>query len=145
MNEREKQTRTKKKGGSRTGLAVIAVVFLISLFDGAGVDAIGVLTLLIVVFVAAAFLWFFLKALKGTAKKKDGLTMDAAPRQKSPPKPTEGPVYTPKAMHYEQDPQANSQRDRQRRLAQLDGFLKNGLIDKEEYKVLLSHYEQYKE
>ncbi len=34
------------------------------------------------------------------------------------------------------------QRDKTNRIAQLDEWLKNGLIDKEEYKVLLSRYER---
>ena len=33
-------------------------------------------------------------------------------------------------------------RDKQRRIKQLDGFLKNGLIDKAEYMVLKSHYDK---
>lgn len=40
------------------------------------------------------------------------------------------------------DPQAIQDRDSLRRLQQLDSFLKNGIIDKEEYRVLLAKYQR---
>lgn len=36
----------------------------------------------------------------------------------------------------------NQERDSDRRLRQLDDFLKNGIIDREEYKILRSRYER---
>lgn len=36
----------------------------------------------------------------------------------------------------------DNERDKERRLRQLDDFLKNGIIDKEEYKILRSRYER---
>ena len=36
----------------------------------------------------------------------------------------------------------NFERDKKRRMKQLDDFLKNGLIDREEYLVLRSHYDK---
>ena len=52
-------------------------------------------------------------------------------------------VYNNRQVEYnENSAEENFIRDRQRRLRQLDDFLKNGIIDKEEYMVLRSHYDR---
>lgn len=52
-------------------------------------------------------------------------------------------VYNNRQVEYNEfSAEENFIRDRQRRMRQLDDFLKNGLIDKNEYMVLRSRYEK---
>lgn len=126
MNDREKEKR--KKGGGAVGwlIAVIIAIFF-EIMDEIDMDVrfLGVLVVLIaIVFIAAVGIFLFkkIKSALGSAAQSP------APLQR---------------QYYEENADGrNSQRDQQRRLAQLDDFLKNGIIDKEEYEVLRSRYER---
>lgn len=59
----------------------------------------------------------------------------SAPVQPRPTAPAAQPVYSDRVQ------EENLRRDQQRRLTQLEGFLKNGIIDKAEYEKLKSRYE----
>lgn len=59
----------------------------------------------------------------------------SAPVQPRPAAPAAQPVYSDRVQ------EENLRRDQQRRLTQLEGFLKNGIIDKAEYEKLKSRYE----
>ena len=94
----------------------------------------------------------------GNKKKKGGAkttpAKPAAPKPSAAPK-TERPVFTPKAPTVKTATQerkyydstcmtASSEHDHNRRLEQLRDFLKDGIIDREEYNILLERYEQYR-
>ena len=146
MNDRERQSSKKKQSGGGKGiLTVIGAFILMNVISAGGGSAILVI-LAIVLIVAVAVIG--LKAGKKAAQKKSAESVpvrwtrpDNDLRQNAP-KPVERPVYTPQTVYNENASAENFQRDRQRRIAQLDGFLKNGIIDNEEYKVLLSRYER---
>lgn len=145
MNDRERQNNKKNPSGGKGILAVIGFIVLMNVISAGGGEAIvGIIAIALIVAVVV----FAVKAGKKAAQKKSA---EAAPvqwkrpdndRRQNAPKPAERPVYTPQAVYSENASAENFQRDRQRRIAQLDGFLKNGIIDKEEYKVLLSRYDR---
>ena len=58
-----------------------------------------------------------------------------APSRPRPAAPAAQPVYSDRVQ------EENLRRDQQRRLAQLEGFLNNGIIDKAAYEKLKSRYE----
>lgn len=153
MNDRE--NRERKRGSGKNGwvgLAVIAVAFLINLLESSEIRAVGLFAVLIVVTAVVIFVVFFVKGLKkvsanknttsGIAAGKMEDTHRAAIRREAQPETPQRPVYSPGAVYDENAAAANFERDRQRRLDQLQGFLKNGIIDKDEYQVLLSQYEK---
>lgn len=74
----------------------------------------------------------------------------AQPAQKpySPPKPAARPAAAPvmqERRYYDSTCMTESSRhDHDRRMEQLDTFLKEGIIGKEEYKILQQRYQQYR-
>ena len=153
MNDRENRERKRGTGKNGwVGLAVIAVAFLINLLESNEIHAVGLFAVLIVVTAAVIFAVFFVMGLKkasGTKKTagsptaaKVGDTRRAEIRHETRTGTPQRPVYTPSAGYEENATAANFERDRQRRLNQLQDFLKNGIIDKDEYQVLLSRYEK---
>ena len=146
MNDRERQnSKTNKSGGGKGILIVAGFIILMNVISAGGGEAI--LGILVIALIIAAVI-FFLKQRKKAAQKK---AEDQSPVRWSAPEPdrrqnragpAERPAYTPQPVYNENTSGENFQRDRQRRLVQLDGFLKNGIIEKEEYKVLRSRYER---
>lgn len=142
MNDRENQSRKKKKSGGGKGILVVIGSFVLMnvISEGGGSAILVILAIVLIVAVAV----IGLKAGKKAIKQK---TEDQAPVQwKRPgndlPQNAPRPVSSTQIVYNENASAENFQRDRQRRIAQLDDFLKNGIIDKEEYKVLLSRYER---
>lgn len=153
MNDRE--TRERKRGTGKNGwvgLAVIAVAFLINLLESSEIPAVGLFTMLIAVTAVVIFVVFFVKGLKkASGTKKTAGNPTAAKvvdtrrseiRRETRSEMTQRPAYTPTAVYDENAAAANFARDRQKRIYQLQTFLKNGIIDKDEYQVLLSRYEK---
>ena len=146
MNDRERQSSKKKQSGGGKGiLTVIGAFILMNVISAGGGSVIWfilAIALIIVILVIAV------KAGKKVAQKNSAgsapvqWTRPDNDRRQNAPKSAERPVYTPQTVYNENASAENFQRDRQRRIAQLDGFLKNGIIDKEEYEVLLSRYER---
>lgn len=70
----------------------------------------------------------------------------AAARQQTPqyrPAPSQQQYNAPVREYYDSDcMQADTGHDHDRRAEQLEAFLKNGLIDKEEYEMMKSRYER---
>ena len=142
MNDRENQSRKKNQSGGGKGILIALGVIILMNVIGAGGGSVILVILAIVLIVAVAVIG--LKAGKKAIKQK---TEDQAPVQwKRPgndlPQNAQRPVSATQIVYNENASAENFQRDRQRRIAQLDGFLKNGIIDKEEYEVLLSRYER---
>ena len=145
MNDRERQnSKTNKSGGGKGILIVAGFIILMNIISAGGGEAI--LGIFVIVLIIGTVV-FFLKRKKAARKKaEDQATVRwSAPvpeRRQNRAVPAERPAYTPQPVYNENTSGENFQRDRQRRLAQLDSFLKNGLIDREEYKVLRSRYER---
>lgn len=111
-----------------------------------------------IIFIAICFLS------SSANKKKTGAKTTSAKPAESPaaPQPKERPSSAPKmqtppaARTAEARPQsqqkyydstcmqANSEHDHNRRMEQLRDFLKDGIIDKEEYNILLAKYQRYR-
>ena len=146
MNDRENQSRKKKKSGGGKGILVVIGSFVLMNIISEGGGSVIWFILAIALIIAIVVI-----AVKAATKAAQKNSAEEAPvrwtrpdndSRQNAPKPAERPVYTPQAGYNENASAENFQRDRQRRIAQLDDFLKNGIIDKEEYKVLLSRYER---
>lgn len=142
MNDRERQNSKKNQSGGGKGILIALGFIILMNVIGAGGGSVILVILAIVLIVAVAVIG--LKAGKKAIKQK---TEDQAPVQWKRPdndrrQNAPQPVSATRIVYNENASAENFQRDRQRRIAQLDGFLKNGIIDKEEYKVLLSRYER---
>ena len=145
MNDRERQNSKKNPSGGKGILTIIGAFVLMNVISaGEG----GVILFFFAIALIVAIMVIAVKAMKKAAQKKSAESVPVQwtrpdnDRRQNAPKSAERPVYTPQAVYNENASAENFQRDRQRRIAQLDGFLKNGIIDKEEYKVLLSRYER---
>ena len=146
MNDRERQNnKANKSGGGKGILAVIGFIVLMNVISAGGGS---VIWFILAIALIIAIMVIAVKAMKKAAQKNSAgsapvqWTRPDNDRRQNAPKSAERPVYTPQAGYNENASAENFQRDRQRRIAQLDDFLKNGIIDKEEYKVLLSRYER---
>ena len=145
MNDRERQNSKKNPSGGKGILTVIGAFVLMNIISAGGGS---VIWFILAIALIVAIMVIAVKAMKKAAQKNSA---ESAPvqwtrpdndRRQNAPKSAERPVYTPQTVYNENASAENFQRDRQRRIAQLDGFLKNGIIDKEEYEVLLSRYER---
>ena len=145
MNDRERQNSKKNPSGGKGILALIVSIVLMNIISAGGGS---VIWFILAIALIVAIMVIAVKAVKKPAQKNSAgsapvqWTRPDNDRRQNAPKSAERPVYTPQTVYNENASAENFQRDRQRRIAQLDGFLKNGIIDKEEYKVLLSRYER---
>ena len=145
MNDRERQNSKKNPSGGKGILAVIGAIVLMNVISAGGGS---VIWFILAIALIIAIMVIAVKAMKKAAQKNSAgsapiqWTRPENDRRQNAPKSAERPVYTPQTVYNENASAENFQRDQQRRIAQLDGFLKNGIIDKEEYKVLLSRYER---
>ena len=145
MNDRERQNNKKNPSGGKGILIALGFIILMNVISAGGG---GVILFFFAIALIIVILVIAVKAGKKAAQKKSAESVPVRwtrpdnDRRQNAPKPVERPVYTPQTVYNENASAENFQRDRQRRIAQLDGFLKNGIIDKEEYKVLLSRYER---
>ena len=146
MNDRERQSSKKKQSGGGKGILTVIGAFVLMNVISAGGGS--VIWFILAIALIVAIMVIAVKAMKKAAQKNSAesasvqWTRPENDRRQNAPKPVERPVYTPQTVYNENASAENFQRDRQRRIAQLDGFLKNGIIDKEEYEVLLSRYER---
>ena len=145
MNDRERQNSKKNPSGGKGILTVIGAIVLMNVISAGGGS---VIWFILAIALIIAIMVIAVKAMKKAAQKNSAgsapvqWTRPDNDRRQNAPKSAERPVYTPQTVYNENASAENFQRDRQRRIAQLDGFLKNGIIDKEEYEVLLSRYER---
>ena len=146
MNDRENQSRKKNQSGGGKGILIaLGFIILMNVIGAGGGSAI------LVILAIALIIAIVVIAVKAATKAAQKNSAEEAPvrwtrpdndSRQNAPEPAERLVYKPQAGYNENASAENFQRDRQRRIAQLDDFLKNGIIDKEEYKVLLSRYER---
>ena len=159
--------KTKKKGAGLGWLIFVAIIAISNLADSDVFDDIGWYFrrlfwriqhgmfrpsdlgegFIPIVIAVAVFVLVFVLA-RAAKKKKDEVEMDrptaartsAAVRRPDPRTRsfTQPDAYCFTCDHSGED---HFQRDRQTRIRQLDDWLKNGLIDREEYKVLKARFE----
>ena len=148
----DNRKKNSKNGKSKYGgLIAIVLVFIVNILssldsDGAAI-LIAVLAIFIFVGVLFAVVLSIIKKSAGTAekpfgasKKGKGFTMPVWNRDdveiplSAPTRASSPAIYDEKAAEH------NFIRDRDRRIAQLDGFLKNGIIEKDEYNILKARY-----
>lgn len=158
MKNWETKSKENKKGAGWGGAAVVAFILLMNLAERGGVSIFGT----IVAFgIAGALIGILVGQIKKAGKNNTDSNTKAGRSSESykealnrindqlrsvEKSEAEEPVYVPKAaakaVYDENISELNSERDRQRRISQLNVFMKNGIIDKEEYKVLMSRYER---
>ena len=144
MNDRERQnSKTNKSGGGKGILIVAGFIILMNIISAGGEAILGIFVIVLIIGTVV----FFLKRKKAARKKAEDQanvrwSAPVPERRQNRAVPAERPAYTPQTVYNENTSGENFQRDRQRRMAQLDSFLKNGIIDREEYKVLRSRYER---
>ena len=133
MNSSGKKSKGKGAGGV---FAVLLLVMALNFIAGGEYDAVIPIILIAAVIAAVVFLP---KALK----KKDGSAGSVKNEEAAVTDKVYVPLHEEPAKQYydSSDVFDNSVRDRERRIQQLKVFLKNGLIDKDEYNVLLYRYE----
>lgn len=140
-NNRNRQ----KKKSSPIGIAFAVILALASLAEGAGGDAdvfIGIIIIIAIIFAVFFLVGKLSKKVRetgGAVAKKAVFTRFSRDSEETLPVTAARPkTFVYDDMAYER----NEQRDIQRRLSQLDEFLKNGIIEKEEYRILRARYER---
>lgn len=122
----------KKEKTSRFAIVIFVIILIVgSLVGEAGSDVGTALSSLMVVAVVAYFVIRVVKPRKASAKEKP-----EDPRMKS--------FTTPDApcIVCENTGEDHLQRDKANRIRQLDEWLKIGLIEREEYKILKDRYQR---
>ena len=127
-----KKDRKKKKQNLLGVIAAIVIIFLAEFADSA--EGLGILIFIAVIVGIVALLVNKLKPKAETAARESTEQPHSEGRHIS---------FVPEIhLHSDGSECVNTLRGRERYYAQLDSFLKNGIIDKEEYKVLRSRYER---
>ena len=134
-----------KKKSSKGAVIAIALVFLLQMAGEVGGRAFArssIIAVLVPVIAIAIFfaVFAFIAKFAVKAKKEE----KANSREETYCKTcSDDFVYNNRQNEYNvNSAEQNFVRDKQRRIRQLDDFLKNGLIDKKEYMVLRSRYEK---
>ena len=139
-SDRVMYTSNRRKNNSKSGFGfgLVAIYFLIMMLNSVSKEAVAII---ILVFVAIAGAYIGIKL--GKKRKNSASTEKKSYTREYCSTCSDEFVYNNvQNEHNGYFAEENIVRDRQRRLKQLDGFLKNGLIDKAEYMVLRSHYEK---
>lgn len=136
MSIKEKK---QEKKTSKGGAIAAAILLLLGAFDGLEGDGTAFAGVILVVVV-----FFTVVAIIGAANKKKKTAQPAVKAKKPAAKaamPKAAPSAAPERKYYDSDCQkASSAHDHNRRLEQLDGFLKDGIISKAEYDILKAKY-----
>lgn len=139
MKDRNKKTEKKPSAG---GIIAAVFIMLLGAFEGVDGDAGAFADVILIVVV-----FFAVVAIIGAAnkmKKNKSFSSSVKAEKKKPvaeavPKATAAPAAQRK--YYDSDCQKmSSEHDHNRRLEQLDGFLKNGVIGPKEYNILREKY-----
>lgn len=134
----------RKNTGSYIGPAALAIFLVLNAALGSNGE--GIIVALLSIIVIAALIGTVFVLMKKAAKKGTGFAAmkKTASREKAvEDKPSFSTGSGSPAVYNENSAQELFLRDRQKRLEQLDVFLKNGIVDKEEYNLLKKRYENY--
>ena len=140
-----RENKNKKKSNPFGFIVALAIIIIGNLADAADSGAAAAVIVLVIIMAAIGL---FVAAIVKSAKKNGQSTgfssvskSFSAKRSFTPAEPAA--VKSPELKYYDgYNSQELSERDRQRRLSQLEGFLKNGIIEKEEYYILKARYER---
>ena len=144
MNNRER----KNKSGGAAMPALLGIIFAISALSEGVVSspAVGVIVLILVVLLIFAAVFFVgKKLLKAAEVKGAGPKKPLFKREELEDKPisaSRGYSAQNGAVYNERSAEELFRRDQERRIKQLDVFLKNGIIEKNEYNLLRQRYEK---
>ena len=133
MNEQNESAEKKeKKEGQSTTFSPLAIVALL-LFTLSESGDTGLVTILIMALMVGALVYVVYKGVSKMIKKRSGEGADeaASVSAATDTEQTEGPQLTTEEPATE----------RERRMRQLDVWLENGTIDREEYQKLKDRYE----
>ena len=125
MNQKKNENKLNKAGKTILYTFILMVVMGI-LSDGSG-SAIGVMAVIFIAVGVAALVIYFVKQ-ANKPKEEATVTRSYTTHESSQPR--------------KYDPAEIQVRDDRRRLDQLDSFLRNGIIDKQEYAVLRAKYQR---
>lgn len=162
MYEKNNRDRKNKSVKISPGIIIVGIVFLFNLLSDMGV---GNLVLLVPIIFIAALGFIAFKAAKQAKKTRDEVAAARATQsnRQSPLQQSfdramasnskrdaavEEKIYATvstaqaASQNYEDVAEASFERDKRNRIAQLDIFLKNGMIDRSEYNRLKTKYEQ---
>lgn len=163
MNNRERDGK-KKKSGAGWIIAAIVVFLFNTIGESGDISGGDLVPVLMIVFIIAAIIFAVYAGIKAAKKYAAGFTSGFSSvkktagigaerikasftrEEKSPElftRPSAPARQDEKPRYYDENAAAvNFERDRQRRLAQLEVFLKNGIIGREEYRMLHDRYER---
>ncbi len=144
---------TNKKPEKKKSPAIIVITIALALFsllDSAGGDAEMFIGFIVIVAVIVALIFAVIKIVNKAVYSGAGKTTVRSKAAQAVSKwsgDSNGiPAFSgskPKSFAYDDRAyERNEQRDIQRRLSQLEDFLKNGIIEKEEYNILRARYER---
>ena len=141
MNNRK--DKRSKNNSPKSLLIAAAVMILLSASNNLSGTGVSILIFLVPVLGIVVFFGIF-RLLAKSAEKTKAETKRSSPKEDAYCKTCSDEfVYNNRQVEYNEfSAEENFVRDRQRRMRQLDDFLKNGLIDKNEYMVLRSRYEK---
>lgn len=132
-----------------TGLYASMTVLMLFLFLRAAVssNSEGIFTALLSIFIIAAIIGGCFTLIKKTAKKNKESAAMAGYMKRKESRLEDKPQFTKRsaepAVYNERSAEELFLRDKQKRLEQLEVFLKNGIADKAEYNLLKKRYENY--
>lgn len=141
----KKYERPKNTSSSLIGPVILAVLFIVGSVADSELSMALIVILLSFVAIAAVFIFAFKKlknanmgnftsGYRGHVEKKESRLED---------KPLSSTLSRAPAVYNERSAEELFLRDSQKRLEQLDVFLKNGIVDKAEYNLLKKRYENY--
>lgn len=142
LSQNNRRSDRYRKNNPKIIAIAAAVLVLLQIFSAKVVRS-SIITILVPVLAIALFFFMFWILGKAAVKAK-------AKEEVKTGRPADGYcntcsddfVYNNQNEYSENTAQQNFSRDKQRRIRQLDDFLKNGLIDKNEYLLLRSRYEK---
>lgn len=131
--------------GSYVGVTALVLFLLLNAALGSNRD--GIFTALLSIFIIAAIIGGCFTLIKKAAKKnKESAAMAGYVKRKESrleDKPLFSKNSTAPAVYNERSAEELFLRDKQKRLEQLEVFLKNGIVNKAEYNLLKKRYENY--
>jgi len=142
---------SKKKKNGMGGVIFMFVVFLMNIIGSGADEAAAIIIAIAAIAVVVGVFALIVKKAIGLNTQKSSVSFSNAKNIRQGMKmpawnkdPKETPVFRPSktaAVSFDENAQEkNFIRDRERRLRQLDGFLQNGIIEKEEYLILKARY-----
>lgn len=148
LNNRENKPKKKNSAGAIIAAAVIGLLSVIGEVNETSNNPEMVIGFIVIIAVIIGIVFFIIAMVNSATKGGSGVVKSHMQRavswsRDSGETPITAPASRPKAYVYDDRAyERNAERDVQRRVAQLDDFLKNGIIEKEEYLILKARYQR---